>query len=692
MDKAEKQTTEERLGLSGELAKENSNVFQELDNSNACGDEIDNSDGHDDDNDEVDGEDEEGDKRNGNTADDTSTESEINYLNVAGECAKNSDEEHSESLNTLETVAVEKPKFCDACKYDDLLEIASGFCITCTEYLCQNCCRDHKKNKLTREHKMLKDGNMPKDASPFRAIRDLLKCKIHPENDVAYECVDHKQLICVSCLTGSHRKCDDIVDLGTSDNNCLAKAADLPLVSKLLNRLKICTQRNVETADRVNSQRYEIKQECEELMDKWKQHIETLGILLQTEAEAWAKREVKAAQESLSQCLKIKKDIDEHWDIVSVLTLHGSKREVAVVSKTLTEKMNMYMSKIVSIENRIPKQLFLRKTEPCNVLQSLGSVSHQIGDAPIETSVNAEGTEANVSEEADAPPWELMKRKVDSGKMYVVKTTTDAKTCSIVAIKNIPDGQIVVADQGNKKLKLLSRALDPLTEIKLPGVPSDMCCLGNEVFLCFPELKKISRYTVGPSVIQEPSSYATKRPPVSLSMFDEKRLMILFKSKATLGKSQSDDIAIEVRDGNCIKATLEHSENEDFNTIKEGQWVMRHDESLIILAENEKFSCYMVDEVDQCLRLKKRILAYISTKNKRLKKPRGLCQDPEKNCVYVCGEESNNVHKVLIRDLGYQYSRVIVKGVNKPLCSYVDKNRLIVGCQQDDFLRVYTFI
>ncbi|WAR28491.1 hypothetical protein MAR_014195 [Mya arenaria] len=285
--------------------------------------------------------------------------------------------------------------------------------------------RDHKKNKLTREHKMLKNGNMPKDVSPFRAIRDLLKCNTHTENEVAYECVYHKQLICVSCLTGSHRKCDDIVDLGTSDKNCLAKAADFSLITKLLDRLKICTQRNVETADRVNSKRYEIKQECEELMDKWKQHIETLGNLLQTGAEACAKREVKASQESLSQCLKIKKDLDKHLDIVSVLTLHGSKIEVAVVSKTLTEKMNMYMSKIVSIENRIPKQLLLRMTEPSYVLQSLGSVSLQIGDAPIETRVkspenicNAEGTEANVSGEAGVPPYETIKRKVDSGKMY----------------------------------------------------------------------------------------------------------------------------------------------------------------------------------------------------------------------------------------------------------------------------------
>ncbi|XP_052785247.1 uncharacterized protein LOC128220762 [Mya arenaria] len=693
MDEEEIQPSKEPSRLSSELANDNSNVLQVMDNLTEFGDENDDSDSPIDDDNEINDEndadgDEDGDTRNGDTADDTSTEAEIN---VAGACAKTPDED------TVETVNVEKKRFCDACKYDDLLETASGFCITCTEYLCQNCCRDHKKNKLTREHNMLKDGIMPKDVSPFRAIRDLLKCKTHPENEVAYECMDHKQLICVSCLTGSHRKCDDIVDLGTSDKNCLAKAADFSLVTKLLDRLKICTQRNVETADRVKSQRYEIKQECEELMDKWKQHIETLGILLQTEAEAWAKREVKASQERLSQCLNIKKNIDEHWDIVSVLTLHGSRKEVAVVSKTLTEKMNMYKSKIVSIENSIPKQLLLRKTEPCNVLQSLGSVSLQIGDAPIETNVkspenicNAKGTEANVSEEANATPRELMKRKIDSGKMYEVKTTTDAKTCSIVAIKTVSDGQIVVADQGNEKLKLLSRALDPLTEIKLPGVPSDMCCLGNEVFLCFPELKKIYRYTVGPSVIQEPSSYATKRPPVSLSMFDEERLIILFRTKSTSDESQSDDVAIEVRDGNRINATLEHSEDEDFNTVKEGQWVMRYDESLIILAENEKISCYIVDEVEKWLLFKKRTRVYNSSKKRRLKKPRGLCQDPEGNCVYVCGEESNNVHEVLIRDIGC-YSRVIVKGVNKPLCSYVETNRLIVGCQ-DDFLRVYTFI
>ena len=77
-------------------------------------------------------------------------------------------------------------KHCDACKYDDCIEEATGFCVSCTEYLCQTCCRDHRKNKLTRNHSILKDGEMPEDVELFRKLNELTKCMIHPENDIAY--------------------------------------------------------------------------------------------------------------------------------------------------------------------------------------------------------------------------------------------------------------------------------------------------------------------------------------------------------------------------------------------------------------------------------------------------------------------------------------------------------------------------
>ncbi|WAR05354.1 hypothetical protein MAR_020723 [Mya arenaria] len=56
--------------------------------------------------------------------------------------------------------------FCEACQYDDSFEEATGFCVTCSEYLCQTCCRDHKRNKVTRIHSLLKNDDIPSDITP----------------------------------------------------------------------------------------------------------------------------------------------------------------------------------------------------------------------------------------------------------------------------------------------------------------------------------------------------------------------------------------------------------------------------------------------------------------------------------------------------------------------------------------------
>ncbi|WAR05501.1 hypothetical protein MAR_020870 [Mya arenaria] len=61
------------------------------------------------------------------------------------------------------------PIFCEPCQYDESFEEVTGFCVTCSEYLCQTCCRDHKRNKVTRRHSLLKYAEIP----TYRRLRQL---------------------------------------------------------------------------------------------------------------------------------------------------------------------------------------------------------------------------------------------------------------------------------------------------------------------------------------------------------------------------------------------------------------------------------------------------------------------------------------------------------------------------------------
>ncbi|KAH3787688.1 hypothetical protein DPMN_165815 [Dreissena polymorpha] len=53
--------------------------------------------------------------------------------------------------------------FCQPCHYVDSTNKneCNGFCIECTEYLCSECIRDHRKNKTTRQHAILHEKEIP---------------------------------------------------------------------------------------------------------------------------------------------------------------------------------------------------------------------------------------------------------------------------------------------------------------------------------------------------------------------------------------------------------------------------------------------------------------------------------------------------------------------------------------------------
>ena len=590
---------------------------------------------------------------------------------------------------------------CDPCKYDGTEEDATGFCVACTDYLCQNCQRDHKKNKLTRNHTLLLDDNIPKDSAAFRAIKDHMMCSKHPGYELSFECVAHNAVICALCLAQYHRHCVDIVDMETYEGQSTAIVADSQQITDLIDRLREYKKKKMDEVDEIGKQHENIQQQCNDLVEKWKKHIDNLGIFLLNEADTCSQQEIRCAKDCLNECTDLETFLDTHEEIVSTLTLYGSKKEVAVVSRTLTEKLAMCEGLLNKTENSKPKKLVLQKVSPATV-SSIGSLSvkgklavipKETNDSSVHKDNNSvlEKTSPEVSEEhlptmsssslgqelVTTLPKETVHKpfngEIDKTRINLIstKSITDKKTCSICAITKLSDGAIVVADDANKKLKLLSNDLKLVSETKLPSVPADICSIGNTVFVCFPGLKKIYKYKVSQVLFGEAGNYATRQPPVSLSVFDDKSLLIVYKNEV------QESSSIEVRDGvGAVKATVEHSG--EFYTIKEARQVVRYGGTSLVMAENDQISCYRVDKQLNC---KERLWVYKPPNADKLKTPRGLICNASGN-LFVCGEKSNNVHMISAK-------KEIVSNVISPLCVLVDDNKLVVGFRNYNNLHVY---
>src|SRR6218665_478999 len=100
---------------------------------------------------------------------------------------------------------------CDACQEDNDLgseadiPLAEMYCADCNQRLCAECCKNHRKFKATKNHRMLQlDGaqiNIPSIVKPC-------VCDRHEDKPLDIYCSDCQEAICVTCLYDNHKNHD----------------------------------------------------------------------------------------------------------------------------------------------------------------------------------------------------------------------------------------------------------------------------------------------------------------------------------------------------------------------------------------------------------------------------------------------------------------------------------------------------
>ncbi|XP_060574675.1 E3 ubiquitin-protein ligase TRIM45-like [Ruditapes philippinarum] len=137
---------------------------------------------------------------------------------------------------------------CEACLREDIKVEAIVYCSDCSEKLCEDCKRHHKKNKVSSNHKLIDiiDGSAEKlDLADFEYLANLSKCPLHGTEEVKYLCKDHDQLCCNECAIVTHRKCEDMVSLSdeiksnkeASKESCIEKRLDRSTIDSYVEKL-----------------------------------------------------------------------------------------------------------------------------------------------------------------------------------------------------------------------------------------------------------------------------------------------------------------------------------------------------------------------------------------------------------------------------------------------------------------------
>jgi len=99
---------------------------------------------------------------------------------------------------------------CDSCSEENQDEAgkevpkAEMYCWNCKQKLCEECCRHHRKLKLTKNHKLISINELQSTDEDLLQSLVSIVCEFHKEEDLKIYCCVCKTVACSICFTENH--------------------------------------------------------------------------------------------------------------------------------------------------------------------------------------------------------------------------------------------------------------------------------------------------------------------------------------------------------------------------------------------------------------------------------------------------------------------------------------------------------
>ncbi|XP_052098149.1 uncharacterized protein LOC127732960 [Mytilus californianus] len=107
-------------------------------------------------------------------------------------------------------------KICASCLQDGEKIPSSEWCWDCMEGLCTECAKYHRRQKPSRQHKLVLINTIPN----FDVLLSYIQtsCPLHNNEQLLSFCSTHRDLCCQLCVNTSHRDCQQVITLTEAAN------------------------------------------------------------------------------------------------------------------------------------------------------------------------------------------------------------------------------------------------------------------------------------------------------------------------------------------------------------------------------------------------------------------------------------------------------------------------------------------
>lgn len=341
---------------------------------------------------------------------------------------------------------------CGPCNVDNVETEGSYWCRDCTEALCKDCFKFHKRFQALRGHEIttLRDASATLPPSHI----DMDMCRKHGNRKMEVFCENHQTLCCILCLSFQHRGCKTVNLIEKISKKC-KKEKSYPLeaeIAKLCKRLDetiMAEKSNIANIEEL-TERYEgdirkAKADMVTLLDKLEEkHLNELT-KLSKQAKEKLEKSIKSFENRVSYL--------KHWKNLLQQRKEGqhTQTEFALVFFKLKEIL------VDMRRMKITKTSFLLQGDMCKLFKKM-------------TTLNAY-FDVNLTEDTTEIMADINLKKA---KLKLFKKITIPRSDTATGIF-LTEELMLFADRKQQRCIVCDEDGSIIQEVKLPGTPWQMC-------------------------------------------------------------------------------------------------------------------------------------------------------------------------------------------------------------------------
>ncbi|XP_052286426.1 uncharacterized protein LOC127881995 isoform X2 [Dreissena polymorpha] len=343
-----------------------------------------------------------------------------------------------------------KDYICNACEDKNTVETSADFYYKqCERFYCGGCIDPH--GKALAKHTTFGREEIDKWPVSKKVVDFLQTCDVHKDHKIDQFCNLHKQLCCPQCVSDQHSQCREVTQISELTNSqpsgLEGLSVELETVLGEIKTLQISQEASIQSLQRTYNEHREVMiEQMRGNLNTYIDECDNNSVGTSGGNEQYLKEEM---------CRNVVSILNE-FDNITAKELNEMKDEVISIKGSVTSSIH----KCTSLHNDLShfheivqkigdhKQLCLIASIKCKHI--------------IQQALTLLGKSGKVF-------------KVQRKSVHNVRIPSDSNSCHITGMCALPDGQVLVADRDNKRVKLLSQQYKVVSHWDVNAEPQDIC-------------------------------------------------------------------------------------------------------------------------------------------------------------------------------------------------------------------------